>query len=328
MEPPWGTIVRNLRNLLGLTIALSAAASGCERPHQSDPPIALTLATGGQGGAFYALGPVLARFWSEHIPALEVRTEPGGSGLNVEWLQDARADIAFTQADIAYAAYSRGTDADSRPHLQLRAIAVLWMNTVHVAVPKDSAARTVGDLRGRRVGVTSRGGGTETLARVVLGAYDLTYADITPQFGTFVETVAEMRDGRTDAAFVVAGVPAVAVTDLSRRTDVRLLPIPRDRLQTMRAQYPFLQPVVVPRGTYRGIDRDVETLGVSNLLMCRRDLDERLVYQLTRSLFDAIPALQAAHPVASLIDPDEAPATPIPLHPGAARFYREREITR
>jgi TRAP transporter TAXI family solute receptor len=309
-----------------MTIALSATA--CEQLPDHGPPVTLTLGTGGPGGAFYALGPVLARFWSEHIPQLDVRVEPGGSGVNVEWLQAAKADIAFTQADIAYAAYSRGTEADSRPHLQLRAIAVLWMNTVHVAVPKSSTVRSVEELRGRRVAVTSRGGGTETLARIVLGAYDLTYADITPQFGTFVETVEQMRDRGADAAFVVAGVPAVAVTELSERSDVRLLRIPRDRLATMRAQYPFLQPVLVPRGTYRGIDQDVETLGVSNLLMCRKDLDERLVYQLTKSLFDAIPALEAAHPVASLIDPEEAPATPIPLHPGAARFYREREITR
>lgn len=315
-----------MRNLFCAALLLLAVS--CERLPADEPPTTLTLGTGGQGGAFYALGPVLARFWSEHIPKLEVRAEPGGSGVNVEWLQAAKADIAFTQADIAYAAYSRGTEADSRPHLQLRAIAVLWMNTVHVAVPKDSPVRTLEDLRGRRVAVTSRGGGTETLARVVLGAYDLTYADITPQFGSFIETVEQLRDGGADAAFVVAGVPAVAVTELSQRSDVRLLTIPRDRLATMRAQYPFLQPVMVPRGTYRGIDQDVETLGVSNLLMCRRDLDERLVYQLTKSLFDAIPALEAAHPVASLIDPEEAPATPIPLHPGAARFYREREITR
>ncbi len=316
-----------MRNLFGLAV-LVVAVSGCERAPASEPPASLILATGGQGGAFFALGPALAGFWSEHIPELEVRAEPGGSGVNVEWLADGKADVAFTQADIAYAAYSRGTDLDPRPHDQLRAIAVLWMNTVHVAVPKQSPVRGVEDLRGRRVAVTSRGGGTETLARVVLAAYGLSYDDITPQFDSFVETVEQMRGGHTDAAFVVAGVPMVAVTDMSQQPGVRLLPIPRERLATMRAQYPFLQPAIVPRGTYQGIDQDVETFGVSNLLMCRKDLDERLVYLLTKGLFDAIPALQAAHPAASLIDPEEAPATPIPLHPGAARYYREREITR
>lgn len=317
-----GTVVRNLVGVLVL-VNLSCGTAPAEVPART-----LTLGTGGQGGAFYALGPVLGQFWRDHIAGIEVRHAPGGSGVNVESLEMGQTDIAFTQADIAYAAYSRGTERDRRPHLQLRAIAVLWMNTVHVAVPNQSAIRTVADLRGRRVGATTRGGGTETLARVVLGAYDLTYDDITPQFDPFVQTTERLQRGDSDAAFVVAGVPAVAVTDLAAHLDIRLLAIPRERLRTMRAEYPFLRPVVVPRGTYKGVDEAVETVGVNNLLMCRKDLDERLVYQLTKGLFDAIPALEAAHPAASLIDPDEAPATPIPLHPGAARFYREREITK
>jgi TRAP transporter TAXI family solute receptor len=108
---------------------------------------------------------------------------------------------------------------------------------------------------------------------------------------------------------------------------VRLLPVPRGQVQAMRAQYPFLEPMVVPAGTYEGQDADVETVGVSNLLLCRRDLDETLAYQLTRTFFESLPQLTRAHPAAGLIDPEQAPATPIPLHPGAARYYREREIT-
>lgn len=316
-----------MRNSVVCLILVTLSVS-CERPPDDDPLTAITLGTGGKGGAFYALGPVLAQFWSTQIPNLEARALPGGSGVNVERLHDARADVAFAQADIAYAAYSVGTDVDRRPHVQLRGIAVLWMNTVHVAVPKNSTVRAVSDLRGKRVGVTSRGGGTETLAHVLLGAYGMSYDDITPQFDSFVDTVRRLRDGESDAAFIVAGVPTVAVAELNQRPGIRLLPIPRERLAAMRARYPFLQPVVLPGGTYSGIEEDVETLGVSNLLICREDLDERLVYQLTKSLFEAVPALEAAHPVASLIDPEEAPATPIPLHPGAARYYREREITR
>ena len=95
----------------------------------------------------------------------------------------------------------------------------------------------------------------------------------------------------------------------------------------MRAQYPFLEPMIVKAGTYANQDDAVETVGVSNLLLCRRDLDEALVYQLTRAFFEALPRLATANPAAALIDPEQAPATPIPLHPGAARYYREREIT-
>lgn len=274
------------------------------------------------------MGPPLARSWGARIPGLHVGPEPGGSGVNVEAVESGRADVAFTQADIAYQAYSRGTSTSPAPHTALRGIAVLWVNTVHVAVRRESPIQSVADLRGKRVSVSARGSGTETLARAVLEAYGFDYADIVPQFIPFVSAVAQVRDGRTDAAFVVAGVPAVAVTELSELPGIRLLPVPREQLTRMRAQYPFLQPLVVPGGTYPHVEHDVETLGVNNLLVCRRDLDEHLVYELTRALFDSLPALEAAHAAARLIDREQAPATPIPLHPGAARYYREREITR
>jgi TRAP transporter TAXI family solute receptor len=94
----------------------------------------------------------------------------------------------------------------------------------------------------------------------------------------------------------------------------------------MRGPYPFLQPLVVPRGTYPGQDEAIDTVGVSSLLVCRRDVDEQFAYRLTRELFEALPEFSRTHPTARLIDPGQAPATPIPLHPGAARYYREREI--
>jgi TRAP transporter TAXI family solute receptor len=161
----------------------------------------------------------------------------------------------------------------------------------------------------------------------VLESYGLPYASVQPDFASFVRTVETMRSGEAEASFVVAGMPADVMADLGRAPGVRLLPIPRDHVQAMRAQYPFLEPMIVRAGTYVDQSEDVETVGVSNLLVCRRDLDESLAYRLTRVLFEALPRLTTAHPAAALIDPEQAPATPIPLHPGAARYYREREIT-
>jgi hypothetical protein len=229
---------------------------------------------------------------------------------------------------VAYVAYRRGIGEDRHPFQQLRGIAVLWMNTVQVAVTADSGIHDVAGLRGKRVSVGTRGSGTETLARIVLESYDLTYADLQPSFPSFVETVALMRRGELDAAFVVAGTPTVAMSEISAEPGVRLLPIPRDQVRAMRGQYPFLQPQVIRAGTYPGNDIDIETVGVSSMLACRRDLDEPTVYRLTRQLFEALPELQGVHPAAGLITLEEAPATPIPLHPGAARYYREREIFR
>jgi TRAP transporter TAXI family solute receptor len=148
-----------------------------------------------------------------------------------------------------------------------------------------------------------------------------------PEFLSFVQTIEKMRQGDLDAAIVVAGLPADVLTDLSADPGVRLLPIPREQVRTMRAQYPFLQPVVVPAGTYASISGEVESVGVASLLVSRVDVDEELVYRMTRELFDALPQLYEVHPAVRLIDPEQAPATPIPLHPGAARYYRERQMT-
>lgn len=313
--------------------ARSAAASlvlllaACGSAPATTPPFPLTIATGGPGGAFYPIGKALASLYASRLDGVRAEILTGGSTENVQAVEAGRAAIGFTQADVAYVAYRRGTENDRRPYSALRGMAMLWTNTVHVVVPRDSDVRSVGELRGRRVAVGTRGSGSETLAHIVLEAYGLPYPSIQPEFLSFVDTIDRMRGGQLDAALIVAGLPAGAVVDLSDRPGIRVLPIPRDQVRTMRAQYPFLQPLVVPGGTYAGMPDPIETLGVSSLLVARDDLDEQLAYRLTRTLFEVLPELQAVHPAARLIDPEQAPATPIPLHPGAARYYRERQIT-
>jgi uncharacterized protein len=116
------------------------------------------------------------------------------------------------------------------------------------------------------------------------------------------------------------------ITAATGSPDVHLVPITRDAVRHIRQQYPFLKPMLIPKHTYPGQGSDIETVGVDNLLVCREDLDEELVYQLTKAFFAALPELARVHAAAMLIDSEQALATPIPLHAGAARYYREREI--
>lgn len=313
-----------LARLAAPAVALLAVAA-CTAAPSAVPDVPVAIATGGPGGAFYPIGTALASLYAEQLPGVRTEILTGGSSENVRAVEGGRATIGFTQADVAYVAYRRGTENDPRPYATLRGIALLWINTVHGVVPRDSAIRDWPDLAGRRVAVGTRGSGSETLARIVLESYGLPYARIEPHFGSFVDTIADMRRGALDAALIVAGLPAGAVVDLNQQPGIRLLPIPRDHLRTMRALYPFLQPQQVADGTYDGVPA-TETLGVSSLLVSRDDLDEELAYRLTRTLFEVLPELQKVHPAARLIDPEQAPATPIPLHPGAARYYRERQI--
>lgn len=313
---------------LRLAGLLLGAVIGCRPPASEPPARPLVIGTGGQGGAYYPISEALSEAWAASVPGLRPALQSGGSGQNVDAVEAGTADVAFTQADVAYAAYRRGTTARPSPFTDLRGIAVLWSNTLHVAVPRVSDARRLADLRDRRLVVGGRGTGTETLAAIVMGGYGLTYDDVRPDFANFTRGIEALRAGTTDAAMVVAGIPADAVVAMARDPGVRLLPVPRTDVQRMRARFPFLEPALVPAGTYAGQTQDLETVGVRNLLVCRANLPEDLVQALTASLFEALPALSARHPAGRLIDVAQAPATPIPLHPGAARYYRARELTR
>jgi TRAP transporter TAXI family solute receptor len=245
---------------------------------------------------------------------------------NVDAIQRGEADLAFTQGDVAYVAFQRGTRTNAQPHTRLRGVAVLYLNVVQIVTGRATHIDSVADFRGRRIGVGAEASGTEVVARIIIEAHGLKYADVKPEFLSFSEVAAELENGSIDAGFVVASYPVAAITDASRIVDIRLIPVAHVVVDRIRREYPFLRPAVVPRGTYRHQTEDIETVGVDTLLVCRDDLPEDLVYQLTKALFDGVSDLVRKHAAASLIDPEQGPATPIPLHPGAARYYREREL--
>jgi hypothetical protein len=293
------------------------------------PPTPLTILTGGTGGSFYPLGEALAGIYSQKIPSIRMTAQSTvASVFNVQAIQQAKADIAFTQGDVAYFAYRRGTEADPRPHTRLRGIAVLWVNTVQLVVPRTSAIRNVRDLRDKRVSVGSPASGTQIVARLVIEGHGMKYSEMKSEALSFAEAVERIETRSLDAGFVVASYPVSAVSDMNAAVGVRLIAVEPQVVDRIRSDYPFMKPMLIPAGTYRGQDGDVSTLGVDNILVCREDLPEELVYQLTKVLFEALGSLATSDPAARLIDPEQGPTTPIPLHPGAARFYREREILR
>jgi len=314
------------RAFLRHSYALVVLAAGCRREAPVAAVRTLVLATGGAGGAFHQVGTELARLTDNGQHGFRLALTPGSSGANLDALQLGRAHVAFAQADVAYAAYRRGTEAEPTPHTQLRGIAVLWLNTFQLVVRRDSPIRTVGDLRGRRISVGAAGGGSATLARLVLEASDIGPDDVTITNTGFDDSIAAFRDGRIDAMLFSAGIPTQPLVPVATDPGFRLVPVPQAAVSQMRAQYPFLEPQVIAARTYDGLDLPTETLGIPILLTCRADLDEELVRALTVVLFRELPALQQRVTAAAAIDVDLAPTAPLPLHPGAARFYREREI--
>jgi TRAP transporter TAXI family solute receptor len=304
-------------------LALVAAVSACGPGGGSRTY--LTIATGGTGGVYYPLGGALARIYSEQIPGVNASAQSTvASVFNVQAVQQGRADLAFTMGDIAWIASERGTDADPAPHGKLRTLAVLYVNTLQIVARRDSDVRTLADLRGRRVGVGAPASGTEVSARIAIEAHGLRYDDVRPDYLSFAEVASQLQDRTLDAGFISSSFPVSAITDAATSTGIRLLSFTPEARARIAAEYPFFKPVTIPAGTYRGQDEDVATIGVDNLLVVSADAPDDLAYEMTRIFFESLPELARTHATAAEIDPVSIVSAPIPLHPGAERYYREQ----
>ncbi|MGE4085407.1 MAG: TAXI family TRAP transporter solute-binding subunit [Vicinamibacterales bacterium] len=307
---------------------VTTASSACSRSTPpTPPPSEVSIATGGTGGVYYPLGVALAQSYNKRLPNLHATAYTTvASVFNVDALEAKKAELAFVQGDIAYFAYKRGTASSPTPHRSLRAIAILFQNVVQIVVRQDSHIRHVTDFRGHNIGVGSLGSGTEEVARIIVESHGLKYTDLQPGFLSFGEIAQAMEARTLEGGFIVASYPVSAILAVTRSLGVRLVPIEPTVINAVRGHYPFLKPILIPKGTYQNQTEDVTTVAIDNLLVCRDDLPEQLVHDLTKTLFESLPDLAATHPAASIIDPDIAAMTAIPLHPGAARYYREREL--
>jgi uncharacterized protein len=311
------------------TVIVGLPAWGCDKAPPDDRPVRLRIATGPNGGTYLPLGEELARIYTSRVGGMQATAHAtGGSIVNVGALHAGTAEVAFTQADVAYDDYTGERSPGPRSNSTLRAMAALYTDVVQIMARRDGSIRSVPGLAGRRVAIGPDGSGTERAANIIMRAHGLDEARVDRRLLTFEEAARELTAGKLDAAFVMASPPTQVVARASETIGIRLLSLDAKVMSAIRTDNPFYFPVVIPRGTYTGQTEDVHTLGVDNVLACRADLDERLVYRLTAVLLDARYELGKKHPAANSIDPEQAPATHIPLHPGAKRFYRTREIFR
>jgi TRAP transporter TAXI family solute receptor len=304
---------------------VSLCATACSSGAAATQPQQLTLLS---GIAQDFTNDLIQRF-NRALPQTHVGLQPTSGGVVVVSAVDSgEGQLGLAQSDVVYLAYRRGIEKNQYPHKNLRAIAVLWVNTFYVLVRKDSRFRSIDDLKGQRVGVIRPGTSGEFSTRIVLGAHGMSYADVQPIFEATDTLMPKLGAGEIDAVFSANPLPLAAARVLSQTVPLRLLPIGRKVTNQLRGSYPFLRPVTIAANQFAGQTDPVETLGAEWLLVCRSDLSEDLVYQLTRAFFEQLPAMAREHGEAALIDPEQAPAAPIPLHAGAARYYREREILR
>jgi uncharacterized protein len=222
--------------------------------------LALRLATGGVAGVYYPLGEALAMVWSETVDGVSVEAEPtGGSVANVALVHEGEAQLAFVQNDIAsYAAEATEMFEGRDPLDGYLGLAMLYPEPVQIVALADSGLSAVADLEGERVAVGAWGSGTEVNARQILEAHGLTYDDIYPVFMPFDEAAAALGDGLIQAAFLTAGVPTAAVTNLidTYRFPSMIVPLTPEQVEAITERWPYYAPATIPGGAYPGIEAD------------------------------------------------------------------------
>lgn len=253
--------------------------------------------------------------------AVQVVTTGGASIPNLIDLQGGKIDVGISLADVAYLASIGQLDKTSGPFTRLRGMATLDVNTFHVLVGAHTDIHSISQLKGRRVALGPAGTSTALVAEALLRANGLGVADIRGEQVPYPEATERLLQGYFDAAFMTQLLGAEPVMR-STRGGARLLDVDGPLIEKLRQERPFLRRALIPEDVYPGQGKPIHTLGVDRVLLCHADVDEEVVYRLLEAFFAARPG---AVPRSDL---ERAPATPLPLHPGAARYYRQRELSR
>jgi TRAP transporter TAXI family solute receptor len=290
----------------------------------------ISIATGGTGGVYYPLGGAFAALISKHIPGVEATAEVTTASVdNMKLLHANRVGLAFTLPDTAFDAY-RGQLKGLNEKIAVRAIAALYSNFMHIVALDGSGINSVADLKGKRVSTGAPGSGTEVQGLRVLEAYGLAVKDLRAQDRLGVtESAGALKDRKIDAFIWDGGLPTAAVLDLAATPGIRIRLVPHgDAVPKMVAKYgPLYFVGTIPKVVYGGVDADVSVAAATNLLTVHERLDDSMAYQLTKVLHEHTAELVAVHQAAKGITLKSAvEGSPVPFHPGALRYYKERGI--
>ena len=317
--------------LHGVLVLMLASCSPSGGDGKGGAILRLSIATGGTGGVFYPLGGGLAKIIGESIPNVEATAEVTAASVdNLKFLRDRKADLAFTTADtLADGVNGSGVFKDTK--IPLRTVAGLYKNYTHVVTLASSSIKSMSDLKGKVVSTGSPGSGADVTAFRILQLYGIDpQKDITRQRLGATESVDALKDGKVDAFFWSGGLPTAAILDLAHTSGITIRMLSNDSvLADMQNKYGrgLYVPGVVPKASYPGLDGDVGVVSIPNLLVVHSDMDENLVYEITKALFTHRDQLVAIHPEAANLSLESAvKESPAPFHPGAIRYYKEQNV--
>ncbi len=318
--------MKRFKTVLGISIAFVLVLSSVALA----APTFISVATGGTGGAYFPIGAGLADIINKKLTGYNAAAEvTGASKINCINVNDKKSDIALVLGDtLSYAYKGEKLGGFAKPLTNLRVIANIYANTIQIVARKESGVTKLTDLKGKKVSVGAPGSGTEINARQIFAAAHMSYHDFgRNDYLSFSESADQMKNRAIDVTLISSGLPNPGILDIATSQEITIVPIEGELLKVLDKETPFFVPAVIPKGTYRGQDHDVSSVGIPNFLIVRADLDDKTVYEITKAMFENLDRLVQAHAAAKGITLENATkGLPVPLHPGAAKYYREKGL--
>ncbi len=322
----------SVRLLLATTFFACAAIATPVSTARAEPPKFVKIAGSGLAGTWFRICAMAAAILNEKVDGTTFSATLGGGITNIQRIESGKLEMGLAMTSgLGFAEFGKGP-FKAKPTKDVSAITVIFQSPYHLVVRADSPIKTPADLAGKSIAVGKSGWSTELFAQALLEAYGLSYDKIKKAGGKihFVgwgEMARLMKDGRIDAAFFATPVPVPQLLDVTTATPIRVLGIGKEQLAWFAKNYPAYYPMTIAKGSYKGHDEDVTTLGDSVTLVVNKKIDPDTVYKVTKALFENKKLLADVHEAVSSMSLENAlKGVKVPLHPGAYRYFTEKGV--
>ncbi|SES63318.1 hypothetical protein SAMN05660297_00008 [Natronincola peptidivorans] len=317
--------------LVAILILSGCTATTSEAPASEEnggrETVAINIPTAATTGALYPLGSSIANLWNSDLDFVRANAQASNGGIdNLNLLHSGEAQVSMAVTSVMYQSFHGEATFEGRPNEKLRVISGLYYNPNQVVVRKESNINSLGDIAGKNFASGAPGSTTEVETSLHLTEAGVSYPDgLRVQFVGFTEAIDLMRNRQLDGAWIMAGLPTAAVTEITTTADGKLVPIEEDVITKLQQQYPWYAKYTIPAGTYDGQEEDVTTTAIKMAMFTTADLPEDVVYELTKSFWENIDTLKQSNSALRNMKIEDAVTdlAGLPLHDGAIRYYEE-----
>lgn len=322
-------MMRKLTKLFLLSLIFAVSLTGCKKGHKRENTV-ISIMTANSNGSLYQIGQVLATLWNDNLPYIVATSyETEGGVENLQALDSGDGNICFAVTSTAYEAYTGTGFFEQKANKKLRVIAGLYYNPNQVVVTKESGIKTINDLVDKRFSPGTVGSTTLNEAVNHLAFQDIDmYNDCELVYCNFSDSCKLMKQGELDAAWIMAGIGNSAVMQMTQEANATLISLSDSTIATLISSYPWYVKYIIPAGTYHNQTEDIQTTAIKLALLTSADVDDEVIYDLTKKLWENLDQLKKSSPSLQSISVTGAISdlSNLPLHDGAAKYYKEIDV--